>query len=65
MEIKSLRELKDLFRDGALSKDDGDVIIFDKFKCELQTDKDLSFYMSYDDVAWEALQLFNIYASGV
>jgi hypothetical protein len=63
--ISSLRELKRHFDEGILSEEDGDVILFDKSTCELYTEKPYHFAESYADVAWEAMDLLGIHASGV
>lgn len=63
--IVSLGELKRLFDDGTLSEDDGDVILFDKSECTLYTDKDYYYTEPWDEVAWSALSILDIPASGV
>jgi hypothetical protein len=58
--IKTVKELKSFYKNGELKESDGDVVIFDKDRCELWTDKEYNFAMLHGDIAWEVLGIFNI-----
>ncbi len=65
LKIKTIQELADLFKRGVLKEADGDVVLFDKSECALETKKDYEFELSYDEVAWQALELLGVCVSGV
>jgi len=64
MDIKDIKELAKLFRTGDLSRDEGDVVVFDKSEATLMTEKEFYFEQSYEDIAWEALKALGIPAQG-
>jgi len=64
MDIKDIKELAKLFRTGDLSRDDGDIVVFDKSEATLMTEKEFYFEQSYEDIAWEALKALGIPAQG-
>jgi hypothetical protein len=62
-EIKTVRELAGLFREGELKKEDNDVIIFDKGQCELYTEKEYYFSMDYGNLAWQYLEELGVHVA--
>jgi hypothetical protein len=64
--MSSIKEIVQLFRDGKLRKEDGDIILIDGTEVILQTDKsEYSFSGWAEDIVFDLLDLLDINVDGV